>query len=95
MRKLIALLAAVALALALAAPALAAEGSLSHSGRVLIGVGGDVSLPAGERADAVIVVGGHATVAGEANKPAEQSSQKRDAGSAMFCSTLPSERVLV
>lgn len=55
------------MALALAAPALAAEGSLSHSGRVLIAVGGDVSLPAGERADAVIVVGGHATVASEAN----------------------------
>jgi hypothetical protein len=61
------MLAAVVLALALGAPALAADGDLSHNGRVLIGLGGDVSLPAGEEADAVIVVGGHATVAGEVN----------------------------
>jgi hypothetical protein len=67
MRKLIAVLATLALTLALGGPALAADGDLTHSGRVLIGVGGDVSLPVGEEADAVVVVDGHATVAGEAN----------------------------
>ena len=67
MRKLIAVLAAIAWALALGGPALAADEDLTHSGRVLIAIGGDVALPAGEQADAVIVVRGHATVAGEAN----------------------------
>ena len=65
MKKLQAVLAAVVLVLALGAPVLAADGDLTPTGRVLIGIGGDVSLPAGEEADAVIVVGGHATVAGE------------------------------
>ncbi|MGH2380705.1 MAG: hypothetical protein ACRDG7_05735 [Candidatus Limnocylindria bacterium] len=67
MKKLIAVLAAMVLALALGGSALAADGDLTHNRRVLIGIGGDVNLPAGEEADVVVVVGGHATVAGEAN----------------------------
>jgi hypothetical protein len=45
---------------------LAAE-ELPHTGRVLVSVDGDVSLPAGEHADVVVVVGGTATVMGEVN----------------------------
>jgi hypothetical protein len=45
----------------------AADPSLPHNGRVLISTGGDVSIPAGEHADAVIVVKGTASIAGEVN----------------------------
>jgi hypothetical protein len=47
--------------------ALAADSALPHTGRVLIATGGDVTLPAGEHADLVMVVNGTATIAGEAN----------------------------
>jgi hypothetical protein len=46
---------------------LAADPSLPHNGRVLISTNGDVTVPAGERADAVIVIRGSATIAGEVN----------------------------
>lgn len=68
MKRLIALLAALALVAGLAIPALAAEpGDLAHSGRVLIAVGGDLNVPADEQADAVIVVNGTATIDGAVN----------------------------
>jgi hypothetical protein len=47
--------------------AVAADPSLSHTGRVLISTGGDLSIPAGEHADAVVVVNGTVTIAGEVN----------------------------
>jgi len=41
--------------------------AMPHTGRVLISTDGDISVPAGEHADAVIVVNGTATIAGEVN----------------------------
>src|SRR5580765_5027142 len=46
---------------------LAADPSLLHNGRVVISTAGDVTIPSGEHADAVIVVNGTATIAGEVN----------------------------
>ena len=66
MRRFFAIIAAAILLIALAAPSFAADGTLSGTGRVLIGIGGDVSLPAGEQADTVLVINGNATVEGTA-----------------------------
>ena len=46
--------------------ALAAD-TLPHSGRVLISTQGDITIPAGEQADFLMVVDGTATIAGEVN----------------------------
>src|SRR5688572_7923540 len=46
--------------------ALAAE-ELPHSGRILISTQGDITLPAGEQADLVLVTNGTAHIAGDAN----------------------------
>jgi hypothetical protein len=46
--------------------ALAAE-ELPHSGRILISTQGDITLPAGEQADLVLVTNGAAHIAGDAN----------------------------
>jgi hypothetical protein len=68
MRRIGALLGTFILAFGFLVPvALAADPALPHTGRVLISVGGDVTMPAGEHADAVIVVGGTATINGEVN----------------------------
>ena len=67
MNRLLALLAAVTLMLGLAGTALAADEELIHTGRVLIATGGDVEVAAGEQADAVIVIGGDARIAGTVN----------------------------
>ncbi len=64
MNKLVALLAAAVLALGLAGTALAADQELIHTGRVLLVTGGDVEVAADEQADAVIVPGGDARIAG-------------------------------
>ena len=45
--------------------ALAAGPELPHNGRVLISTEGDITVPAGDHVDAVIVVNGTATVAGD------------------------------
>ena len=66
MRRLSAVVAASFLFL-LCVPSVLAADALPHSGRVLMAFGGDVTVPAGEHADAVIVVQGTATVAGEVN----------------------------
>lgn len=66
MRRIVAILAAAILLIALAAPSFAADGTSPGTGRVLIGIGGDVSLPAGEQADTVLVINGNATVEGTA-----------------------------
>jgi hypothetical protein len=71
MRRLLALFSVLVvvlvLALGLAGAALAADGQLTHSGRVLVSVSGDVTLPADEQADVLVVVDGHAVVEGTVN----------------------------
>jgi len=67
MKKILALVAAMALVLGLAGAALAADEALPHTGRVLIVAGGDVEVAAGEQADAVLVFGGDARIAGTVN----------------------------
>ncbi len=66
MRRLSAVAAAFILLL-LFVPSVLAADTLPHSGRVLIAVDGDVTVPAGEHADAVVVVRGTATIDGEVN----------------------------
>jgi hypothetical protein len=46
---------------------LAVDPTLPHNGRVIVSTQGDVNVPAGEHVDAVVVVGGTATIAGEVN----------------------------
>jgi hypothetical protein len=58
--------AAALLAFALFVPAVLAA-SLPHTGRVLISTGGDVTIPVGDHADAVLVVNGSASIRGEVN----------------------------
>jgi hypothetical protein len=67
MKRLIPLLAAIALLAGLAGVALAADEALPHTGRVVFVTGGDVEIAAGEQADAVIVLGGTARVDGTVN----------------------------
>jgi hypothetical protein len=64
-RLLVALVVGAALTLG-AGVALAAE-PLPHTGRVLISTQGDVVIPAGDHADAVLVVQGNADIRGEVN----------------------------
>jgi hypothetical protein len=66
MRRVIVFLAAAVLALGLAAPAvLAAQPTFDHTGTALIAFNGDVTVPAGDVADAVFVTGGTATIHGK------------------------------
>jgi hypothetical protein len=67
-KHLLAAAVAALLLVALAFPVLAADpADLPHSGRVLIAIGGDIDLPVGDQADAVIVVDGTATIGGTVN----------------------------
>jgi hypothetical protein len=64
----IAAVAAIAvLALATFAPAALAAEPMTHSGRVLVSTEGDVTIPAGEQADVVVVIRGTATIEGDVN----------------------------
>ena len=65
-RLLTALVVAGVLAIGAAAVARAAE-PFPHTDRVLISTYGDIAVPAGEHADGVVVINGHAEVAGEVN----------------------------
>ena len=68
MKRLLGAAAALLLVLLFAVPAVLAAGpDMVHTGRVLISTGGDITVPAGEQADAVIVVDGIATIEGEVN----------------------------
>lgn len=71
MRRLIALISvlivALVLGLSVAGNALAVDGQVRHTGRVLVSVGGDVTLPADEQADVLVVVNGNAVVEGTVN----------------------------
>jgi hypothetical protein len=66
-KKLLVLLAALTLVLGLAGTALSADGELAHTGRIVFVAGGDIEIAAAEQADAVIVIGGDASVAGTVN----------------------------
>jgi hypothetical protein len=63
----LAMLLGVVVALFMLAPLAFAAEEMAHSGRVLISTGGDVTLPAGEQADVVLVASGTAHIAGDAN----------------------------
>jgi hypothetical protein len=68
MKRIAGIAAAMLLATLFLVPvALAADPTLPHTGRVLVSVDGDVTLPVGEHADVVVIVGGTATVLGEVN----------------------------
>ena len=67
MKKLLGLITAVLLALGVAGIAMAADGDLSHTGRVIFVTGGDVEIGTDEQADAVVVVSGDAHIAGTVN----------------------------
>lgn len=67
MRRLFGIAAAMVMALLVLAPVVLAATPLASTGRVLLSAGGDVTLPAGEQADAVIVIRGTATILGQAN----------------------------
>jgi len=55
-------------ALLLVVPAVAAaDPNLTHTGRVLISTDGDITVPAGDQADVVVVVNGTATIEGDVN----------------------------
>lgn len=67
MNRCLALLAGLLLVLGPVGVAAAADDSLEHSGRLVFVAGGDVSIPASDQADAVVVLGGDATVEGTVN----------------------------
>ena len=65
MKRLLILAAMAALLVLFMVPtALAADPTVGRGDRVLMAFNGDVTVPAGEQADAVLVAGGTATVAG-------------------------------
>ncbi len=65
MKRLFLIIATVAILMGLAAPAVLAADPGQHNGTVLMAFNGDVTVPAGEVADAVIVTNGTAKIAGE------------------------------
>ena len=66
MKRLIGIFAASLLVfLSMVPSVLADDVGTQRDGRVLIAIGGDLTVPAGERADVVIVIGGTATIAGD------------------------------
>jgi hypothetical protein len=65
MNRVIGILGATLLCLLLLVPAAAAADPFVEDGRVVIVVGGDAIFPAGDSADSLIVVDGHATVEGD------------------------------
>jgi hypothetical protein len=67
MKRLLGAAAALALCLGVLVPAAIAAPPLAHTGRVLISTEGDVTVPAGDHADVVVVVEGNAEIRGEVN----------------------------
>ena len=65
MKRTIGLAVALAAAFLILAPVALAADPATEQGRVLISVRGDVTLPAGETADTIVVVDGAATIAGD------------------------------
>jgi hypothetical protein len=68
MQRLVAAAASLVLVFLFVAPVtLAADPSTPHTGRVLVSTAGDFTLPAGDEADAVVVLNGTATIEGRVN----------------------------
>ena len=67
MRRIVAIAAAMLIVMLFLVPVALAADPMSHSGRALISTKGDVTIPAGEQADFVMVVDGTATIAGQVN----------------------------
>ena len=67
MRRIVAIAGAMLIVMLFLVPVALAADAMPHSGRVLISTQGDVTIPAGEQADFVMVVDGTATIAGEVN----------------------------
>ena len=67
MKRLAGFVASVLVAFVLLVPAVLAADPLAHTGRVLVSTQGDITVPAGEHADVVVVVNGVATIQGEVN----------------------------
>jgi hypothetical protein len=66
MNRIVGFATAILVVLILLVPVAAAAEPFSRTGRVMFVSDGDLSLPAGERADVVMVVNGTATIAGDA-----------------------------
>jgi hypothetical protein len=66
MKRFLGVAAAIAIAFILVTP-VAFAAAFNQTGRVLVSVRGDISLPAGEQADVVVVVEGVATIEGQVN----------------------------
>jgi hypothetical protein len=66
-RRPLAALLGLIIGLFLLAPLAFAAEDAPHTGRILISIGGDLALPAGEQADLVLVSNGTAHIAGSAN----------------------------
>jgi hypothetical protein len=67
MKRLIGIVTAVLFAVILFVPAALAANPLPQTGRVLVSTSVDITVPAGEHADLVVVVDGTATIQGEVN----------------------------
>jgi hypothetical protein len=67
MRRLIGFAGAALIALVVLAPVARAADPFPQAGRVLVSTEGNFTLPAGERADVVVVINGTAMIEGEAN----------------------------
>ena len=67
MKRLLGFAGLLVLVLTALAPAVLAAEPLTHSGRVLISADGDVTIPAGDQADVLLVVQGTANVQGVVN----------------------------
>jgi hypothetical protein len=67
MKRLVGLVGGLLVTLVLLAPVARAADPFGHDGRILVSTRGDITLPAGEHADAVVVVDGTATILGEVN----------------------------
>jgi hypothetical protein len=65
MKRIILVIATIALLMGLAAPAVLAAGPTKPAGEVLMAFNGNITVPAGEQAEAVIVTNGTATIAGQ------------------------------
>ena len=65
MKRLLLIIATVAILMGLAAPTVLAADPGEHNGQVLMAFNGNVTVPAGEVADAVFVTNGTATIAGD------------------------------
>jgi hypothetical protein len=67
MKRLAGLVGSILVAFVLLVPAVLAADPLPHTGRVLVSSQGDITVPAGEHADVVVVVNGVATIHGDVN----------------------------